>query len=967
MWEKCHGFILENETEIPEISSQGFLFRHEKSGARLFYLKNDDDNKVFSISFRTPPKDDTGVAHIVEHSVLCGSKKFPLREPFVELVKGSLNTFLNAMTYPDKTMYPVASRNQQDFRNLMDVYLDAVFFPKMTEKKEVLLQEGWHYEIFQRDEKLKYSGVVYNEMKGAMSSPEELLEVEVTKGLFPETIYAFESGGNPEKIPELTQEKFIEFHKNYYHPSNSYIFLYGDVDLDDQLKFLDENYLQFFEKKEIDSKILPQKNFDGLREITKEYPVGDEADCSERNYLCWAVKICEADDILTKAAMTILAHALFETDAAPLRQMLLDAEIGQDINENFETQLMQPFLSVEIVNAKPEAKKFYRLCKEKIRELVTNGLDKTLLRASLNFFEFKLREEDFGQAPKGLIYNIKAMTHWLYDLPPASALFYEEIFQKLREGLETDFYEKILSRCLLENPHEILLTLKPNPTLAKEKQQALEKILAEKKAKMTNDELDAIIDETKQLKILQETPDSPENLATIPLLKLSDIRKTSEKFPLQEIEKNFFLSKQDTHGISYFNFYFDLDKKNFSQKEILYLLLLGDILGGIDTQNMSYAEISTQENLLTGGFSYGLFQSFIVNETEPLLKFVVRSRAFSRNSQETLNLLQEILLNSRFDDQKRLLDLLKQCQASLERNFQNSPQQFMATELASRVTLAGAFQRLSFVPYYELIQELVKNFDQHFEDVQKNLTLVKNKIFVQKNLCVHVTTSQENFEKELPLIKEFCVKFPEKIEEDARKNSALVLSLSEKNTGFILSQSRVQYVGRAGKISAFTGSMHVLETILRYGFLWEKIRVQGGAYGASAQFSRSGLVMFTSYRDPNLTETLDVFQKIIDFTKNFDASDREMQKFIIGTMSLVDMPKTPQAKGNLAMNLHFSKITDEMRQKTRSEILQTTVKDIRNLSKIIEEALQKKIYCVVGGEEKILSNQSIFDQTQKIL
>ena len=524
--DKIHGFLLKEMKEVPEISSRCFLFEHEKTGARLFYVKNDDDNKVFSISFRTPPIDDTGAAHIVEHSTLCGSRKFPLKEPFVELVKGSLNTFLNAMTFPDKTMYPVASRNAQDFHNLMDGYLDEVFYPQMHEKPEVLLQEGWHYEIDSPDAPLRYSGVVYNEMKGATSSPEDLLETELLKRLYPDTSYAFESGGNPEKIPDITQESFAAFHKKYYHPSNSYIYLYGDMDIDAQLAFIDEAYLSHFSRQEIDSTLKKQPKFEAMKRVTAEYPVGAEEDTKEKTYLSLGMIVCDAGDRLTRAAMSILTHALFMTDAAPVTQALMDAGIGKDVSASLEAQIAQPNLTVEVTNAEPEdAERFYQVVTDTIGRLVKDGIDRTLLEASLNYIEFKTRESDFSSTPKGLVYNLAVMTHWLYGGDPAEPLFYENEFKTLRDGLDNGLFEDMLRRCVLENPHKVLVTMKPSQTMAAEREAATEKKLAEKKAAMSAAEIEQIIATTARLKELQKAPDPPELLEKIPLLKLSDIRK----------------------------------------------------------------------------------------------------------------------------------------------------------------------------------------------------------------------------------------------------------------------------------------------------------------------------------------------------------------------------------------------------------------------------------------------------------
>ncbi|MFA6849505.1 MAG: insulinase family protein, partial [Selenomonadaceae bacterium] len=506
-----HGFRLLKTTKIKEVNSTAYEFTHEKSGARLLFLENKDDNKVFSISFRTPPKDDTGVAHIVEHSTLCGSRKFPLKEPFVELVKGSLNTFLNAMTYPDKTMYPVASQNDKDFQNLMDVYLDAVFYPVMYTTPEVLMQEGWHYEIEKPADDLEYSGVVYNEMKGALSSPEDILDSKSMNSLFPDTTYGFESGGDPEAIPQLTQQMFIDFHEKYYHPSNSYIYLYGDMDIDEKLAFLDKEYLQSFSRIAVPSKIMKQPQFKEHKVIYGEYPIGAEEAAEDKTFLSLNAIVGEATEVETMLALEILEHALLKTQAAPLRKALIDAKIGKDVQSSFEDGILQPFFSIIINGAEADrAEKFRTVVRDTLQKLVQDGIDRELMEASINLLEFKLREADFGQYPKGLVYNIKIMNSWLYDKDPTIFLYYEELMQKMKDGLENGYFEKVLKERFLDNPHMTLLVLSPNKELAAEKAAALQKVLAIKKEQLSTGELDHIIEMTAALKQRQQREDSPE-------------------------------------------------------------------------------------------------------------------------------------------------------------------------------------------------------------------------------------------------------------------------------------------------------------------------------------------------------------------------------------------------------------------------------------------------------------------------
>jgi Zn-dependent M16 (insulinase) family peptidase len=570
------GFKVLQKQYIKEAASTAYEFEHVKSGARLFFLANDDDNKVFSITFRTPPTDDTGVAHIVEHSTLCGSRKYPLKEPFVELVKGSLNTFLNAMTFPDKTMYPVASRNDKDFQNLMDVYLDAVFYPAMYEVPEVLMQEGWHYEIEKPDEPLRYSGVVYNEMKGALSSPDGLLESRLMAALYPSTTYSYESGGDPAAIPQLTQQMFKDFHKKYYHPSNSYIFLYGDMDIEAKLAYLDREYLAHFDRIPVPSKIDKQPLFDGLHRVAEEYPIGADEAAKEKTFLALGSIVGDADDAETLLALEILEQALLKNPAAPLRQALIDAKLGKDVDSIFEDALLQPMFAIILNGTEPEkADKFYQVVHDTLAGFVKNGLDRTLLEAAINPLEFKLREADFGQYPKGLIYNIKIMNSWLYGSDPAMFLYYEQLIQRMKDGLDSHYFEDVIRRCLLDNPHQVLMTMKPSTTLAAAKEKKLEDALAVKKASLQPDDIQHIIKTTAKLKQRQQSPETPEALASIPILKLSDIRREITPLVLEEREAagaKVLFSNVNTNGIGYLMLYFNL--RRVPQELIPYAYLL---------------------------------------------------------------------------------------------------------------------------------------------------------------------------------------------------------------------------------------------------------------------------------------------------------------------------------------------------------------------------------------------------------
>lgn len=960
--ETIHGFRLLKQQTVPEIDAKGYAFVHEKSGARLFFLENDDDNKVFSISFRTTPADDTGVAHIVEHSVLCGSRKYPLKEPFVELVKGSLNTFLNAMTFPDKTMYPVASRNDKDFQNLMDVYLDAVFYPVMKETPEIFQQEGWHYEIESAAEPLRYSGVVYNEMKGALSSPDDVLENKVMLSLYPDTTYGFESGGDPDAIPTLTYEGFCAFHSRYYHPSNSYIYLYGALDIEEKLAYLDREYLSSFNRIEPHSEIALQKPFGEMVRQEAAYSISEGEKESEKTFLALSWLVGEADDAEAMLALDILQHALLQTEAAPLKKALMDAKIGKDVSSSFEDALRQPYMSLIVTGSEAErADELCSLTEKELRRLVDDGIDKTLLEASINRLEFKVREADFGTSPKGLVYNIKIMNSWLYDADPALYLYYEELFQRMREGLKGRYFEEVLEKRLLKNTHRSLVVLKPSKTLSAERDKALAEALEKKKQSFTSEEIEGIVEMNKRLKERQESPETPEALATIPLLALSDIRREVEKLPLVEREiegcKTLF-SDVFTNKIAYINLWFDA--QGVPQEHIPYLYLLTGLLDAVDTESHTYAELSNISNLHTGGISYE--NSAIARTGEPdscLPLFRVRARAFVRKLPELFSFLAEVLTESKFTDKKRLEELCGQCRAVLEARVMSASQRSMAARIASYLSPAGAYNEQAMLSFYSFVADITDHFDERFEELSRTLASLLPLVFTQGGLTIGVTLSEDEYGAFAEEAQKFCRRLPQ----EKAKPQRYSFDVRAKNEG-ILSSSRVQYVGKAANFLrlgfSYTGSMDVLETILRYDYFWTKIRVQGGAYGAFTQISRVGTLFFSSYRDPNLKETLDVFDKTSDYLASFYVSDREMVKFIIGTISTLDVPLTPQLKGSVAQDRFFRQLTDADRQKTRDEILATCQEDIRALAAVVDACMKENILCVFGNEEKLKENAGLF-------
>ncbi|TYZ29963.1 insulinase family protein [Selenomonas caprae] len=964
-----HGFKVIRKNELQETDSTAWIFEHEKTGARVFFLQNDDDNKVFSISFRTPPVDDTGVAHIVEHSTLCGSRKYPLKEPFVELVKGSLNTFLNAMTYPDKTMYPVASRNDKDFQNLMDVYLDAVFYPNMRENPQILMQEGWHYEIETPEEPLKYSGVVYNEMKGALSAPDDLLESRIMTSLYPDTTYGYESGGDPEAIPQLTQEMFVEFHSKYYHPSNSYIYLYGDLDIEEKLAYLDAEYLSHFDRIEVASQIDRQPSFAALKRVAKEYPVSKDDETAEKSFLSLNWVVGESLDVVDMMGLEILEHALLRTPAAPLRKALIDARIGKDVDSNFEEDMLQPFFSIIVSNSEIDrADTFYELVMATLKKLAAEGLDRTLMEASLNLLEFRLRESDFGSAPKGLVYGIRAMKTWLYDGEPEDVLRYEKILQAMKEGLDNGYFEGLIRKYFLQNNHATLLTLAPSRTLAAEREAQLVQELAAKKAALSKQEIEDVIAATKALKERQQSPETEEALATIPVLKLSDIRREAYELPLKELDlagTKVLFSDVETHGIVYLTLFFDA--QTVPQEQLPYAFLLSEIIGSVDTSAHSYAELANLKNLHTGGITYDVVTYTKNGEPDSCApKFKIKAKVLKEKLPELLQLLQEILTQSQFTDKKRVRELLEQEQAAMELNLQRSAHQVVASRLAGYLSPAGRYADEGGLPFYQFVKEFLADFDAGMEKMQVVFAELLPKLFNSNRLILSLTERESDYKA----FADVFAAFQQELCHTDFPAQAYRWELAARNEG-LTSSSRVQYVGQGANFLklgySFTGVMHVLETLLRYDYFWTKIRVQGGAYGAFTSFNRNGMMYFGSYRDPNLTETLDVFAGTADYIRNFEASEREMDKFIIGTMSGIDTPLTPQMKGSAAATCWLRGITKADRQKSREQILDARQQDVRNLAGLVEDCMAQKVLCVFGGQQKIEENQAVFGEVRPAL
>ncbi len=978
------AYEVAQEKELSGLKSRGVLLKHKKSGARVLLMENDDDNKVFAIGFRTPPSDSTGVPHIMEHSVLCGSRDFPVKDPFVELVKGSLNTFLNAMTYPDKTVYPVASCNDKDFQNLMNVYMDAVFYPNIYQHDKTFRQEGWSYHLDDPDGELTLSGVVYNEMKGAFSSPEGVLDRVILNSLFPDTSYANESGGDPEAIPDLTYEQFLDFHRKYYHPSNSYIYLYGDMDMEEKLRWLDEHYLSDFDRSEVDSRIRCQKPFDRMREIVQEYSIASDENEADNTYLSYNKVIGTSLDDKLYLAFEILDYALLSAPGAPLKKALLDAGIGKDIMGSYDNGVYQPVFSVISKNANMDQKEaFVRVVEDTLRNLADNGIDRKALRAGINYHEFRFREADFGNYPRGLMYGLQLFDSWLYDdEKPFIHMEALPTFDFLKSQVETGYFEKLIRTYLLDNTHGSVVIIRPEKGRTARMDRELAEKLRKYKESLSAQEIRDLVRETRELEEYQEEESSPEDLAKIPVLKQEDISR--DIAPIYNEEKEIDGVKMvhhnvETNGIGYVTLMFDLS--GIEEEKLPYVGILQSVLGIIDTTNYEYGELFNEINVHTGGIgtSLELYTDVTkVKEKDFRATFEMKGKALYPKMSVLFSMMREILMESKLDDEKRLKEILAMLKSRLQMSFLSSGHTTAALRALSYTSPIAKFKDdTDGIGYYEVVKEIEEDFEGHKDELIRNLKSVAAKIFRSDNMMVSYTSSQEGLE---PVEKAFAVVAgglgeARNTEDDpsagtSGEDSGLcVIHCRKRNEGFKTS-SKVQYVARVGNFidggAGYTGALQILKVILSYDYLWQNVRVKGGAYGCMSNFNRIGEGYLISYRDPNLKKTMEVYEGVVGYLENFHVSDRDMNKFIIGTISNIDRPMNPAAKGSRSMNLYMNRVTEEMIRRERAQILDAGQEDIRALADVLRAVLAEHSLCVIGSEEKIEENREMFMEVRTL-
>lgn len=960
-----------DEHRVEDVQSDGFILRHKKSGARIAILSNNDDNKVFYIGFRTPPEDETGVPHIIEHTTLCGSKKFPVKDPFIELAKGSLNTFLNAMTYPDKTVYPIASCNDQDFKNLMDVYLDAVFNPNITKYEEIFKQEGWHYELTGKDDELKINGVVYNEMKGAYSSPDEVLSSQIYRSLFPDNTYSKDSGGNPEYIPKLTYEAYLDFYHKYYHPSNSYIYLYGDMDVVERLEWLDKEYLSLYDYKKVNSEINKQPAFDKIKNVEAQYSITMDDSQENKTYLSYNRVVGDTLDEMLYQAFDVLDYALVSSPGAPVKQALIDAGIGDDVYGSYDAGILQPVFSFVAKNANAsQADEFESIIENTLKEVVKTGINKEALLAGINSSEFKFREADFGQFPKGLLFGLNCLDSWLFDdMKPFIHLECLGTFAKLRKAVDTDYFEKLIQEYLLDNTHGSSVTVKPKRGLGNEREEALAKELSDYKASLSDEEIKKLIEDTEHLKKYQEEPSSDEDLRKLPMLTRADMKKNA--MPFSNIEDELLDVKVVRHdiesnGIDYISFLFDAG--DFAQSELGYLGFFTNALGLVSTEKYSYTELANATNIYTGGISTGTASHpDIKDRNNFVFKFEVKLKVLEKNLDKALELMEQMLLSSDFTDTKRLGELVAQIKARLQANLSSSGHLVAAMRSMSSFSRYALYQdELKGVAFYRSICRIEKELSESPKNVSDKLAAIAKKLFARNRMLISFTGNNEAYGNAKPSLEKVIAGFDKM---SVIGNQAEVHFNTAKEA--FIDASQIQYVAKTGDFICegyeYTGALRLLRIILSYDYLWINVRVKGGAYGCMNTFLRSGESYFVSYRDPNLSDTLDVYDRIPEYIKSFSPDERDMTKYIIGTFSALDTPMNPEAKGSRSLSAYLEGITYEQIQKERNEILNAQPEDIRRLADLVEAVLKKDSICVIGNENMIKESAGLFENVEKLI
>lgn len=963
MKKTMHGFKLNRSQEVSELKATAHIFEHQKSGAELMYLECDDSNKVFCATFMTLPEDSTGCPHILEHSVLNGSRNFPSKNTFNELLKGSLHTFINAMTGADMTFYPIASTNQKDFQNLMRTYLDAVFFPNVRTDKRIFLQEGWHYELESPEAELGIRGVVYNEMKGAYSNPERSLGYANEQAQFPDSPYGYESGGDPEVIPQLSYENFIAFLDKYYHPTNCKLFLYGDLNLEESLALIDNEYLSQFDKAPACELPALQKPFEQTKRVHKYYPIDQDRSTEGLWYLSLNFTFGHISDYYKTYAFAMLADFLLNSSASSLKILIQNSGLAEESSCYVATTCLQPTMSMTFKHVKQEnLEKLEALVRGELKRLATEGFDKKLLEASIAHLEFYLREAQ-SRMPKGLIHQWAMAESWQMGFDPIKAIAFEALLVEIKRGLTEPYYEQLVQEALLDNTHSSVVVLEPKPGMNIELEAKLKQELADYKAGLSSTELQELVKQTADLLAYQNTPDKLEDLQKIPVLSLSDIDPKQEEIPREiQFKDNYRLLRhpQPTNGIAYLKLYFDLS--HASEEDLPWLKLYTSLMGLLDTENHGFADLSNEIDIHTGDINLAL--SFLSDYNDPDLihkKMVLSGKAVKNRYSRLLELMSEYARRPIFTDIPRIKTLIRQNKVNWESYILQAGMNVASTRMLMPLSQLHHFVDLtSGLSYFHFLCDLEKDLDARMPEIVKNMQTIKDAYFTRRDLLISLTADEDildslvspldSFSSDIPLLE------PEQLE--------LVFVGKEVNEA-IVAPVKVQYVAKGGnffrKGFSFTGKLWVLRNLLHNDFLYKEIRMKGGAYGFTCSFTTAGHQYFASYQDPNLVETLDVYDRVADYLRNYEGSEDEILRCIIGTIAALDHPLSPELKGNRSTEDYITGFSHADRQQIRTEILDTKPEDIRSFAPMIESLMEKNHFAVFGSEQKIADNKAIFD------
>lgn len=948
---------------VDEVASDAIVLEHIETGAKVLVLSNNDENKAFGIGFKTIPEDSTGVAHIVEHCVLSGSRKYTTREPFMDLIKSSMQTFLNAMTFPDKTIYPVSSRNEKDFYNLMDVYLDAVFYPRIYDKKEIFEQEGWHYEL-DENENIIYNGVVYNEMKGVYSDPQNIVSDLVTFNLHKNSSYGVDSGGNPKDIPNLSYEDFLKFHKKHYHPSNSYIYLYGDLDYERVLQYIENNYLLNFKKEDLDPTIHLNSAFEIPEEIEATYGASESEMKGNKDYLAMSWCLGDRNNKLDTFMTKFLSELLIDSDASPLKRALLESNFCEDVYA--ETSSSLP-LDLTIIAKHTDANKvdeFKNIIKTSLQNIVEHGIDKDLLVATLNKFEFSLREG--GGSQRAIIYYIRALDTWLYGSDPIDALKTNEIVEKLREKIDTDFFQTYIDKKILNNNFSITVSVRPelNKNLKEDKE--LEEKLAKFKESLTDYDLSNIKKAHENLIAFQMTEDSEEDKATIPTLELSDIKNGVTHIPREVIKKEYgelLFNEQFTNAISYVNLSFDTS--HIKTEDLYNLSILTDLIGKLSTKNYKYDELDSKIYTVMGGMNLiPLAYKDLSSDSKTNFKrrMNLNFKTLDVNFKESIDLINEIISTTKFTEKNRIKEILLSEKSASESEILQNGHAIASQTVQSYYNAHISYNcKLNGLDNYFYLSELVEHFDERYDELVSSLERIRKEVFNSKNLIINLTTSREGLDEQINLLDNLALSLPSVSYEVADYE----FTEEAKNQGFTTS-ANVQYVSKGYDISKFglkyDGSMQVLASILSSDYLHNNIRAKGGAYGAGAKLSLSSDFVTYSYRDPQLKNTVDIYNNIYEFVENLNLSKDDLKNYIIGSINSFDPLISPQAASELNLLRYMSNITEEMMEEFKTQALNTTLDKLKSMSSALKKAMEQNFICVIGGEEKIKESSELFKE-----